>query len=59
MWEFKLDLTVNDFVKANIGTYLLYDDNIKNKIEKGGVQITEGPRVQFKQTLGVGLVFSF
>jgi hypothetical protein len=38
---------------------LLYDDNIKNKIEKGGVQITEGPRVQFKQTLGVGLVFSF
>ncbi len=58
-WELKIDLKVNDYVRANVGTYLLYDDNIKNKVERNGVQVMEGPKVQFKQTLGVGLVYSF
>lgn len=58
-WEFKLDLRVNDYVRANVGAYMIYDDNVKNKVERDGVQILEGPKVQFKQTLGVGLVYSF
>lgn len=59
MWDLKLDMKVNDFVRANVGVNLVYDDNVKNKVERGGVQVIEGPKVQFKQTLGVGLVYSF
>lgn len=59
MWDMKLDMKVNDFVRANIGTNLIYDDNVKTKVMRDGVQVMEGPRVQFKQVLGVGLVYSF
>jgi hypothetical protein len=38
---------------------LIYDNDIKNKREVGGVQITEGPRVQLKQILGVGDEYRF
>ncbi len=38
---------------------LIYDNDIKNKREVGGVQITEGPRVQLKQILGVGVEYRF
>lgn len=58
-WQMQLDLTVNQYVKANVGMHLIYDDDIKNKVEKDGVQVTEGPRVQLKQMLGVGLTYSF
>ncbi|MTG96872.1 DUF3078 domain-containing protein [Myroides sp. BIT-d1] len=58
-WELKLDLKVNDYVRANVGTYLIYDDNVKTKVERNGEQVTEGPKAQFKQTLGVGLVYTF
>lgn len=58
-WQLKLDMKINDYVRANIGAHLLYDDDIKNKREVNGEQIIEGPRVQFKQLLGVGLAYSF
>jgi hypothetical protein len=51
-WELKLQLIVNKFVKANIGTHLVYDDDVINK-ESGR------PRIQLKQLLGVGVVYSF
>lgn len=59
MWDLKLDMKVNDFVRANVGINLIYDDNVKNKVQRDGVQVMEGPKIQFKQTLGVGLVYSF
>lgn len=59
MFEMKLDLKVNNYVRANIGTYMIYDDNVKTKVERDGVQVMEGPKMQFKQTLGVGLTYSF
>ncbi|WHT40322.1 hypothetical protein QNH98_06945 [Myroides sp. mNGS23_01] len=59
MWDLKLDMKVNDFVRANVGVNLIYDDNVKTKVERNGVQVMEGPKIQFKQTLGVGLVYSF
>jgi hypothetical protein len=46
-------------VKANLGTNLIYDNDIKNKREENGVQITEGSRIQWKQILGVGLEYTF
>lgn len=59
MFEMKLDLKVNDYVRANVGTYMIYDDNVKNKVMRDGVQVMEGPKLQFKQTLGVGLTYAF
>ena len=58
-WQLQLDMTVNQYVKANIGTHLVYDDDIKSKEEENGVQVTKGPKVQLKQLLGVGLTYSF
>ena len=52
-------MTVNQYVKANIGTHLVYDDDIKSKEEKNGEQIIKGPKVQLKQLLGIGVTYSF
>lgn len=58
-WQMQLDLTVNQYVKANIGMHMIYDDDIKSKTEVDGVQVTEGPKIQLKQMLGVGLSYTF
>jgi hypothetical protein len=58
-WQLQLDLVVNEYVKANIGTHLIYDDDIKAKKEVAGEQVIIGPKVQLKQMLGVGLVYNF
>ena len=50
---------VNQYVKANIGTRILYDDDIKNKTEIDGVEVNEGPKTQLKQVLGVGITYAF
>lgn len=58
-WQLQLDFIVNKYVRANINTHLIYDDDIKAKEEVDGVQVTVGPKVQLKQMLGVGLIYSF
>lgn len=58
-WQFQLEMVVNQYVKANIGSHIIYDDDIKAKKEVDGVQVTKGPRVQLKQLLGIGLEYSF
>lgn len=58
-WQLSLDMKINNFVRANVGAQLIYDDNIQNKREVNGEQIIEGPRLQFKQLLGVGLAYTF
>ena len=58
-WQMSLDMTINKYVKANLGTNLIYDNDIKNKREVDGVQITEGARIQWKQLIGVGLEYTF
>ncbi|UZH56517.1 DUF3078 domain-containing protein [Salinimicrobium tongyeongense] len=60
-WELNLDLQVNDYVKANVGSHLKYDDDVKFKqdLDGDGELETGGPKVQFKQLLGVGVVYSF
>lgn len=58
-WQMQLDFVVNEYVKANIGTQLVYDDDIKAKEERGGEQVTLGPKVQLKQILGIGVVYNF
>lgn len=58
-WQLQLEMTVNNFIKATIGTHLIYDDDIKAKKEIDGVQVITGPRLQFKQLLGIGLTYTF
>lgn len=58
-WELQFIMVVNEYVKANIGMRLIYDDDIKFKEEIDGVQITRGPRIQIKQMLGIGIQYKF
>ena len=60
-WELKLNLVVNEFVKANIGSHLIYDDDVKFKEDTNddGTLETLGPKIQFKQLLGVGVMYEF
>lgn len=60
-WEVNFDLRVNEYVKANVGSHLRYDDDVKFKQDRDGDGKLEpgGARVQFKQLLGVGVVYSF
>jgi hypothetical protein len=58
-WQLMLEMTVNEHVRATIGTHLLYDDDIKLKQEENNVQVTKGARIQLKQILGIGFIYSF
>jgi len=50
---------VNQYVKANIGAHVIYDDDIKSKREIEGTQTTEGPKTQLRQAIGVGIEYIF
>ena len=58
-YDFMLDLVVNQYIRANIGARIIYDDDIKAKEEVNGNQVTVGPKLQLKQMLGIGLVYTF
>ncbi len=54
-WDVQLNMTINKWFSANITTNMLYDDNTKI-IQSDG---TAGPRLQFKETLGIGFQVIF
>jgi len=61
-WELNFKFTVNDFIKANFGTQIIYDDDIRfNQIidDDGSVVSSGVPRIQFRQMLAIGLSYSF
>ena len=61
-WEVNLNLKVNEYINANIGTHIIFDDDIKfdEIVAEDGTQIHPGSsRIQFKQLLGVGLLYNF
>jgi hypothetical protein len=55
-WTTLLVMRVNKFISATFNTQLIYDPAVKIKQTDGTLQ---GPRVQFKQVLGVGLAYKF
>lgn len=58
-WETRLTLKVNDFLNVIIKTHLLYDDNTNVEWEdKDGGQ-HKSPITQFKQSVGIGLMYKF
>jgi len=58
-WQMQLNMVVNQYVRANIGLHLIYDDDIKAKEEIDGEQVTVGPKLQLKQALGIGVIYTF
>lgn len=58
-WLVNFDLIVNKYVRANIQCNLVYDHDIKATEIIDGQKVTIGPKVQLKQLLGVGMVYSF
>lgn len=60
-WELNINLVVNKYVNTTIGTQIIYDDDILfDEVVVDGVVTQNGtPRIQFKQLLGVGLVYNF
>ena len=55
-WKTMINMKVNEFLSANISTHLLYDDDIDYFDTEG---VSQGPKVQFKELLGVGLSVKF
>jgi len=60
-WELNFDLTINKYISANVGTHLLFDDDVKRKedINNDGILDFLGARVQLKQLLGIGFNYLF
>lgn len=60
-WEVTFNLVVNEYVKANVGAHIKYDNDVKTR----ELEISEnetfayGPRLQLKQILGVGVSYMF
>ena len=60
-WILRFQFKINKFLEANFRTHLIYDDDIKIKedINGDGELETLGARVQLKQQLGIGILYSF
>lgn len=55
-WEINFTFTINDYMKANFGSHLKYDDDVKIRIDQeDGSSIEGGSRIQWKQQFGIGL----
>ena len=60
-WETGLSLKVNHYVQARLGIHLKYDDDVQFYSYKDPQGQTHhyGARTQFKQLLGVGVLYTF
>jgi len=60
-WATLIQFKVNKFISATLSTQLIYDNNVEIPQFKdiGGVNtiVGKGPRLQFKDVLGVGLAY--
>lgn len=54
-WTTLTTMKVNKFISATFSTQLIYDEAVMIKDKDGKI----GPRVQFRQVLGVGLAYKF
>lgn len=54
-WDMMINMKINKFMSATLNTTLKYDNDVK--IKENGVQ--KGPKVQFKEMLGVGFSYNF
>ncbi|MCK5782333.1 MAG: DUF3078 domain-containing protein [Flavobacteriales bacterium] len=57
-WVFKLNLTISKYFTAQFILNTLYDDDVQIERMEDGI-VKTGPIIQFKSSLGVGLVYTF
>lgn len=61
--EILIAMKINKYLTANLGTQMIYDDIVPVPVVKevGGIKeiVGAGPRLQFKQILGVGFSYKF
>ena len=63
-WQVNLDFKVNNYIRANLGSHLKYDNDVKNLMaineeNEEEAYVEEGAKVQWKQILGIGVVVDF
>ncbi|MGC1514487.1 MAG: DUF3078 domain-containing protein [Maribacter sp.] len=61
-WELNVVMKVNKWISTTLGTQIIYDDNILfDQVQnENGTVIDQGvPKIQFKQVLGVGVLYTF
>lgn len=58
-WELFFNFKVNDHVRTALGSHLIYDDDISAFEEVEGMQVENGPKIQWKQILGIGVTVDF
>ena len=57
-WQVEAKLKISKVFSVNFESHLVYDDDIKIEVDEEG-NVLQGPKVQFKQFLGLGVSFSF
>lgn len=59
-WELNIDMRVNRYIKASLGSHIKYDHDIKSKTSVDEATndeiVIEGAKLQWKQLLGIGVV---
>ena len=55
-WDMMIAFKINKFLTTTLTTNLIYDDNVKSVDKAGNIA---GPKVQFREVLGLGLSYSF
>lgn len=61
-WSLDFHFKVNEYISSSIGTHIIYDDDIKFDQVKNDDGIITDPgtsKIQFKQLLGIGIVYAF
>ncbi|MFD2514709.1 DUF3078 domain-containing protein [Pontibacter locisalis] len=60
-WENLLNFKVNKIISATLFVHMIYDDDINVPIDTNNDETfdAKGPRLQVKQTLGIGISYSF
>ncbi len=60
-WQTVLSMKVNTLISVSVNTELIYDDDVNIAVDSNDDGITDasGPRVQFKELLGIGITYKF
>ncbi|AKD02418.1 DUF3078 domain-containing protein [Pontibacter korlensis] len=60
-WENLLNFKVNKTISASLFAHMIYDDDVNIDVDRDGDGKTDGrgPRLQVKQTLGIGISYKF
>lgn len=59
-WEITITFKFNSLFSTTISSQLIYDDDINNEIEgENDEKIIQGPKIQFKEVIGVGISYKF